>query len=180
MSELRSILSDQLDRLLADQGGTEVLRAVEAGQWPTGLWEACSAQDLPLALVPEAAGGVGLSWGDAAALWQGARPHGAPVPLGEAMLGGWLLAQAGSRCRAGCWRCRSAGQAPSAGTPRGWSWPRAGRIALHGAALARAGGNVGREPRDEMRPASRSPRACCPTRRGRAPGCSASPCCGRR
>ncbi|HZH46488.1 MAG TPA: acyl-CoA dehydrogenase family protein [Roseococcus sp.] len=152
MSELRSILSDQLDRLLADQGGTEVLRAVEAGQWPTGLWEACSAQDLPLALVPEAAGGVGLSWGDAAALWQVLGRHGAPVPLGEAMLGGWLLAQAGIEVPGGLLALSLGGAAPFGRHAARLVLAEGGRIALHGAALARAGANVGREPRDEMRP----------------------------
>jgi acyl-CoA dehydrogenase len=151
MSELRGILSEQLDRLLTDQGGVAVLRAVEAGEWPAALWEACAAQDLPLALVPEEAGGVGLSWGDAAALWQVLGRHGAPVPLGEAMLGGWLLAEAGIEVPAGVLALSLGGTVPFGRHAARLAVAEGGRVALHEGAVGATGGDIGREPRDEMR-----------------------------
>jgi acyl-CoA dehydrogenase len=151
MSELRGILSEQLDRLLTDQGGVAVLRAVEAGEWPAALWEACAAQDLPLALVPEDAGGVGLSWGDAAALWQVLGRHGAPVPLGEAMLGGWLLAEAGIEVPAGVLALSLGGTVPFGRHAARLAVAEGGRVALHEGAVGATGGDIGREPRDEMR-----------------------------
>jgi sulfur dioxygenase len=42
-----------------------LLRQVEAGEWPAALWAEMVELGLPRALVPEAASGVGLSWGSA-------------------------------------------------------------------------------------------------------------------
>ena len=68
--DLRSILLDQVERLLADAAGPDLLRANEHGEWPEALWAETEALGLPLALAPEDQGGAGLGWGDAAALWQ--------------------------------------------------------------------------------------------------------------
>jgi acyl-CoA dehydrogenase len=93
--ELRTILLEQVDRLLADNAGPDVLRKAEAGQWPEALWDEAEALGLPLALAPEAMGGAGLGWDDAVALWQVLGRHAAPLPLGEAMVAAALLAEAG-------------------------------------------------------------------------------------
>ena len=55
---LRGILVEQVDRLLADSGGPDVLRAAERGEWPEPLWAETDALGLPLALAPEAIGGA--------------------------------------------------------------------------------------------------------------------------
>ena len=73
---LRGILVEQVDRLLADKGGPDVLRAAERGEWPEALWAEAEALGLPLALAPEAMGGAGLGWEDAAAVWQALGRHG--------------------------------------------------------------------------------------------------------
>lgn len=166
MSELRIILTEQLDRLLEDEGGVAVLRAVEAGEWPAALWEACAAQDLPLALVPEAAGGVGLTWGDAAALWQVLGRHGAPVPLGEAMLAGWLLGEAGIEVPAGPLALSLGGPAPFGRHAAKLVLAEGGRVALHDADPGPAGANIGREPRDAVRPGQVVARGLLPNEAG--------------
>ncbi len=85
MSEMRDILLEQVERLLADQSGPETLRAVEAGTWPAALWAEVEALGLPLAMAPEEAGGAALSWDDAVAVWVALGRAGAPVPLAESM-----------------------------------------------------------------------------------------------
>ncbi|WP_090660959.1 acyl-CoA dehydrogenase family protein [Belnapia rosea] len=95
MSEMRDILVEQVDRLLASRSEPATLRAAESGTWPEALWDEAEALGLPLALVPEQQGGVGLGWGDAVALWQAMGRHAAPIPLGESMAAAALLAGAG-------------------------------------------------------------------------------------
>lgn len=164
MSELRALLTTQLDRLLAAQ---PVLRAVEAGEWPAALWAALEEQGLTLALVPEAQGGVGLSWGDAAALWQVLGRHGAPVPLGEAMLAARLLADAGIEVPDGMLALSMGGPAPFGRHASRLVLAEGGRVALHHAAAADHGANLGREPRDRMAPGPAIARGR--TEHGRAP-----------
>jgi len=154
MSELRGILVEQVDRLIGDGGGVALLRAVEAGEFPATLWAGLEEQGLNLALVPEEAGGVGLSWGDAAALWQVLGRHGAPVPIAETMLAAALLAAAGI-------------EVPEGPLGLGREAVPFGRNAAHlvileGAKLAlhAPGGivpqaNIGREPRDALTPGAR-------------------------
>ncbi len=99
--DLRAILLDQVEKLLSDAAGPDLLRANERGEWPAALWEEAEALGLPLALVPESMGGAGLGWGDAAALWQLLGRHASPLPLGEGMIAAALLAAAGVAPRAG-------------------------------------------------------------------------------
>lgn len=93
--DLRAILLAQVDRLLTDHAAPGVLRAAEAGTWPEALWGEAEALGLPLALVPEALGGAGLGWADAAAVWQVLGRHASPIPLGESMVAAALLAAGG-------------------------------------------------------------------------------------
>lgn len=95
MSDIRDILVEQVERLLADQSSPALLRAAEAGTWPEALWAEVEALGLPLAMLPEEQDGAGLGWGDAAAVWHVVGRHGAPVPLAESMAAGGILAAAG-------------------------------------------------------------------------------------
>jgi acyl-CoA dehydrogenase len=92
---LRSILIEQVERLLADASGPDLLRAAERGEWPEALWAEVEALGLPLALAPEGMGGAGLGWDDAVAVWAVLGRHAAPVPLGESMAAAALLAASG-------------------------------------------------------------------------------------
>lgn len=95
MNELQTILSDTANRLLADRVTRKVLEAAEAGEWQRGLWQALEENGLPRVLVPESDGGAGGGWAEASIVLKAAGRHAAPVPLGETILAGWLLAKAG-------------------------------------------------------------------------------------
>ena len=154
MSELRSILVEQVDRLVADGGGVALLRTVEAGEWPTALWAGLEEQGLNLALVPEEAGGVGLSWGDAAALWQVLGRHGAPAPIAETMLAAALLSAAGIEVPEGPLGLAQ-GAVPFGRHAARLVVPKGGSLALHATGDCVPGENIGREPRDSVAPGER-------------------------
>jgi len=95
MSEISTMLGDTVNRLLGDMVTAELLAAAEDGVWPAALWKAVEEAGLSLPLVSEKRGGVGCSWLDARVVLHGAGQHGAPIPLAETILAGWLLDCAG-------------------------------------------------------------------------------------
>lgn len=95
MSEISALLSDTVNRLLGDLVTPEMLVAAENGVWPAALWKAVEEAGLSLPLVSEKRGGVGCSWLDARVVLAGAGHYGAPIPLAETILAGWLLDCAG-------------------------------------------------------------------------------------
>jgi len=88
-------LTDGAERLFANEAGASVLRAADAGQWPADLWDRVAAAGFTSALLPEEAGGFGVTVPEAMALVRVAAGRAAPIPLGETMLAAWLLARAG-------------------------------------------------------------------------------------
>jgi acyl-CoA dehydrogenase len=148
---MREIILEQVERLLAEQGGVAVLRDVEAGNWPAALWAQCEELGLPLALVPEEAGGVGLSWADAAAVWQVLGRHAAPVPLGEAMLANALLAGAGLEPASGLVTLGTSA-APFGRHAASVLRHDRGHVALHLPESHTPHANIAREPRDRLTP----------------------------
>jgi alkylation response protein AidB-like acyl-CoA dehydrogenase len=100
-SDAERALSDALTSLLADRGGAEaVIKRVESAQpYDDKLWEAIAA-DLGLAglLVPEADGGAGASYREAAAAAEVLGAFVAPVPfLGSAVVATAALLSVGSQ-----------------------------------------------------------------------------------
>ncbi|MCW5620352.1 MAG: acyl-CoA dehydrogenase family protein, partial [Burkholderiales bacterium] len=93
--ELISLLLEQADRLLRGEVTREILARADAGEFPQALWDACEAAGLPLALVPEAGGGVGLSIAQGLRLVRQLGYHAAPLPLPETMLARMLWHEAG-------------------------------------------------------------------------------------
>jgi acyl-CoA dehydrogenase len=93
--DLREYLGEQADRLLADHCTRELRAAAEAGEFPSGLWEALEQAGFAGVLVPEDEGGAGAGWAEAEVLLRAVGRHAAPVPLAETMLAGWLLARNG-------------------------------------------------------------------------------------
>jgi acyl-CoA dehydrogenase len=89
------MLRETADRLLQAHCDTATKRSADQGTWPAALWSAVEAAGLHRALVPEAAGGFGVSVTDALSLLIVAGAHAAPIPLAETMLASWLLAGAG-------------------------------------------------------------------------------------
>ncbi len=98
-------MSDQLaesaERLFSGHCGPEVLKAADAGGFAQALWDAVAGAGFTAALLPEAAGGFGVTVADAMRLLQISARFAAPIPLAETMLGGWLLARAGLPVPAG-------------------------------------------------------------------------------
>lgn len=95
MSETSEIIADMASRLFADLSTPEALREADAGSWNAAAWARMEELGLPLALVPEAADGVGLSWAEGADLLRLAGSHGLPLPLLETMLANRLLTATG-------------------------------------------------------------------------------------
>jgi acyl-CoA dehydrogenase len=89
------LLRETAERLFRAHCEASVLRAANEGIWPSALWDATQDAGLPLALLPEEAGGYGVPVADALSLLRVAGEHAAPIPLAETMIAGWLLAQAG-------------------------------------------------------------------------------------
>ncbi|MES2025657.1 MAG: acyl-CoA dehydrogenase family protein [Pseudomonadota bacterium] len=92
---ISDMLTEQLERLLSREVNQQVLAAAEQGQFATSLWQEIADMDIASALVPEAAGGAGLSWSEIESAWRTCGRHVAPVPLGETMIAAWALGKAG-------------------------------------------------------------------------------------
>jgi acyl-CoA dehydrogenase len=101
MSEMSNILLDQADRLFRQHADKDVLAAADRGEWPATLWQAVEEAGLPLALVPEAAGGIGLEITDVAQLVRRSAYHTLPLPLPETIIANALWAEAGGETVAG-------------------------------------------------------------------------------
>lgn len=130
--DLRAILVEQVERLLADTVTPDLLRSLEAGAWPAALWAEVEALGLPLALAPEALGGAALGWDDAVAVWQVLGRHAAPVPLAETMAAAGLLAASGLAPPAGPIAIAVPGEALAWGRRAGHAVSGAGdTVALH-------------------------------------------------
>lgn len=95
MNETARMLVDTAERLFEAHCDKATLIAAETGDWPSKLWGAVEEAGLPLALVPEDAGGVGLEVPDALAALRVSARHAAPIPLAETLLASWLLSGAG-------------------------------------------------------------------------------------
>jgi acyl-CoA dehydrogenase len=101
MDEVSNIIFAQADRLFQEHATKEVLAAADGGRWPAELWQAIEDAGLPLALVPEAGGGVGLAPQDAASLIRRAAYYSVPAPLAETMVAQQLWIEAGGKVSAG-------------------------------------------------------------------------------
>jgi|HubBroStandDraft_1064217.scaffolds.fasta_scaffold01910_9 acyl-CoA dehydrogenase len=95
MDETGELLAATVTRLLEPHCTAVKLLEAERGVWPAALWAALEEAGLTRALLPEAAGGVGLESEAALALVRAVGRHAAPAPLAETMMAGWLLAGAG-------------------------------------------------------------------------------------
>ena len=93
--EMSRILLDQADRLFQQHVTKEQLAEADAGTWPAAMWDAVEKAGLPLAMVAEEAGGVGLPAADAMRLVRRSAYHTLPLPLAETMLAAALWTQAG-------------------------------------------------------------------------------------
>ncbi len=91
MSEETRLLTETAERLLSDHLGARP----EDGSGNDALWDAVEQAGLPLLLLPEAAGGLGLAPGDCWGVLAALGKYVAPAPIAESLLAGRLLADHG-------------------------------------------------------------------------------------
>ncbi len=98
MSEADTLLIDATTRILQDLCDPQTVNAAKDDGWKPTLWRALEESGLTLAWVPEERGGAGASLADGFAIAAVSGRFAVPVPLGETLLAGWLLAAAGLDC----------------------------------------------------------------------------------
>ena len=81
-----SLVLEQADRLFRQHVTKDRLEAADTGAWQAEIWRAVAEAGLPLTLVPEAQGGIGLTPAVAMRLVRRAACFALPVPFGETML----------------------------------------------------------------------------------------------
>lgn len=90
-----TLLAEAAAELFSRHATAAATRAILEGGAGTALWAAIEQGGFADALVPEAAGGAGLSPAEALPVLMAAGRHAAPLPLGETMLARAALAGAG-------------------------------------------------------------------------------------
>jgi len=88
------MVADTASRLFQDLFWPDGVWSGHPG-WDSGKWDVIESAGLPLALVPEDAGGFGLARRDALDLIRIAAVHVVPVPFAETLLANWMLAICG-------------------------------------------------------------------------------------
>jgi acyl-CoA dehydrogenase len=89
------MLLESMNRLFEDKSTKPVIDRAEAGVFADDLWRAVAETGVPLAALPESAGGADAQWSDLFAVLRVAGRFSAPIPLAETMLAGWVAASAG-------------------------------------------------------------------------------------
>ena len=89
------MLLESMGRLFEDKCTKQVVDAAETGVFASALWQAVAETGVPLAALPESAGGADAEWADLFAALRVAGRFSAPIPLAETMLAGWVAASAG-------------------------------------------------------------------------------------
>ena len=95
MRDETRMLLESVSRLFEDHCAKDVADRAEAGTFPGELWRAVSDTGVPLAALPESAGGADAEWSDLFAVLRVAGRFAAPIPLAETMLAAWVASSAG-------------------------------------------------------------------------------------
>ncbi|WP_456390628.1 acyl-CoA dehydrogenase family protein [Profundibacter sp.] len=90
-----SMIADLAERMFSEQVTQQMRGKAACGAWQAALWQTIQEAGLPLAMVPEAAGGFGVAMEEALDIMRISGAHGLPVPLAESMMANWLAGQAG-------------------------------------------------------------------------------------
>ncbi|MGU3492985.1 acyl-CoA dehydrogenase family protein [Xanthobacteraceae bacterium A53D] len=90
MSEMDGVIRETVSRLFSAQVNHEMVLAARTGHWPESVWAALAELGLPMAMVDEADGGIGLSPAAALDIIRLAGGAALPLPLGETMVSLWL------------------------------------------------------------------------------------------
>jgi acyl-CoA dehydrogenase len=89
------MLLESMNRLFEDHCTKQVADAAETGVFAQSLWDQVAGTGVPLAALPESAGGADAEWSDLYAVLRVAARFSAPIPLAETMLAGWAAASCG-------------------------------------------------------------------------------------
>ena len=89
---MTTLLSDSIDRLLADVSSPEAVRAAERSGDAGSIWQTLEQSGFLDALVPEDAGGAGMALADVFALFLAAGRHTLPAPFSQTILARAALA----------------------------------------------------------------------------------------
>ena len=95
--DITTIVHDQADRLFRNLISPKLLALCEREPWPAEVWAAIEESGLPLALAPEARGGIGLSMAAVGGLIALAGYHTVPLPLAETILAQALWSRAAGK-----------------------------------------------------------------------------------
>ena len=95
MRDETRMLLESVGRLFEDHCTKDVADRAETGAFPDALWQAISETGVPLAALPESAGGADAEWSDLFAVLRVAGRYAAPIPLAETMLAAWVASAAG-------------------------------------------------------------------------------------
>ena len=90
------LVTETVERLLGDVSTQEEIEHSETTGWSEPTWNALAEVGFPWVGIDDTKGGSGGTLYDLAAILTAVGRHAANVPLAEtAMLGGWMLAEAG-------------------------------------------------------------------------------------
>ena len=93
--ELRDMLAESAERAFSDLCSSEIINAAEDGEWPQTLWQTLEGLGFTRAAIAEELGGSGIRLADTLPLMRIAGRYAAPLPFGETLIAGWLMASAG-------------------------------------------------------------------------------------
>jgi acyl-CoA dehydrogenase len=89
------MIAQSAERLYAGLADRALLERFEAGEFPADAWRRVVDSGFPIALVGEAAGGIGETWRGAWPILRGLGYWRVPLPLAETMVAGLLSSLAG-------------------------------------------------------------------------------------
>jgi acyl-CoA dehydrogenase len=92
--DVTAIINEQADRLFRELISPKLLAASEREHWQGDIWASLEEAGLPLALVPEQSGGIGLSMEATGNLLALAGYHTVPLPIAETIVAQALWAGA--------------------------------------------------------------------------------------
>jgi acyl-CoA dehydrogenase len=90
-----SMIDQSVERVFSGNVDKSLLHTVEAGEFPTRLWNLVTESGFTVAVASESSGGIGQTWGASYAILRGIGHWQAPLPLAETMIASCLLSAAG-------------------------------------------------------------------------------------
>ena len=97
-----ALVTETVERLLTDLSTQDEIEHAESTGWSSTVWAALAEVGFPWVGIEESKGGSGGTLYDLAAILDAVGRHAAPAPVAEtAMVGGWMLAEAGLDLPAG-------------------------------------------------------------------------------